>query len=262
MRLIGVDKTEFELTDQMWRQINSLSLDIEKASDLEQLRLHFLKQLSLLIPHDRSFFDLGCLRHGNAVFFDARSDNMTENELQAYYDQFVSSDYIAWMLSGDGPVYYRDSKVISDELRQKSAFYQNWLKPMGVYYSIGSTLFDCGMLFGSVTLFRAQKNDFSDEDVYILRILSEHLTAKLASMYPAGIRRPAAAESSGDLSEKYQLTMRENEILDLINRGLSNKEIAQKLCISESTVKKHNYSIFGKLHVKTRTQLIRRISSE
>ncbi len=262
MRLIGISKTEFKITNQKWLQINNIILEIEKAINLEHLRLSFLEQISLIIPHAKSFFDLGYLKQGNAVFFDARSTNMTENELNDYYKQYQSSDYIAWMLSGDGPVYYRDSQLISDDLRQKSAFYQNWLKPLGVYYSIGSSLFDHETLYGSVTLFRSHENDFSDEDVYILRILSEHLTAKLSSMYPQGIRKPDTIESDSSFPEKYQLTSRENEIINLINHGLSNKEIAQKLCISESTVKKHNYSIFSKLNVHTRTQLIKLFSSE
>lgn len=262
MRLIGINQSEFELTHKRWLQLNSMILDIETAPNLEQLRLLFLEQLALIIPHIRSFFDLGYLKGGNAVFFDARSTNMTESELNDYYKQYQSADYIAWMLSGDGPVYYRDSQLISDELRQKSDFYQSWLKPLGVYYSIGCTLFDHGTLYGSVTLLRAREEDFSDEDVYILRILSEHLTAKLSCMYPAGIKKPDTAEPDSDFSEKYQLTAREAELISLISRGLSNKEIAQKLCISESTVKKHNYSIFSKLNVHSRTQLIRLFRAE
>ena len=50
------------------------------------------------------------------------------------------------------------------------------------------------------------------------------------------------------------LTEREKEILRLIALGGSNKEIAQKLDISEKTVKNHISSIFQTLHVNNRTQ--------
>ncbi len=50
------------------------------------------------------------------------------------------------------------------------------------------------------------------------------------------------------------LTPREVEVLKLIAEGLSNKEIAQELTISEKTVKNHINNIFSKLHVYDRSQ--------
>ena len=49
------------------------------------------------------------------------------------------------------------------------------------------------------------------------------------------------------------LTCRELEVLSLLALGLSNKEIAAKLSISEATVKTHMRAIFGKLNVLSRT---------
>jgi two-component system nitrate/nitrite response regulator NarL len=51
------------------------------------------------------------------------------------------------------------------------------------------------------------------------------------------------------------LTSREREITGLASTGLSNKEIAQHLNISESTVKSHLHNIFIKLRVNNRTAL-------
>jgi DNA-binding NarL/FixJ family response regulator len=53
-----------------------------------------------------------------------------------------------------------------------------------------------------------------------------------------------------------QLTQRELHILQLAADGLSNKEIAAKLVISEKTVKNHIANIFSKLQVNDRTQAI------
>jgi DNA-binding NarL/FixJ family response regulator len=52
------------------------------------------------------------------------------------------------------------------------------------------------------------------------------------------------------------ITPREFEILQLISRGLSTKEIAHSLVIAPSTVKTHTTSLFGKLGVHRRTQAI------
>lgn len=56
------------------------------------------------------------------------------------------------------------------------------------------------------------------------------------------------------LISELSLSKREIEILNLISRGNSNEEIAEKLYISLSTVKSHNQNIFQKLDVKRRTQ--------
>jgi LuxR family maltose regulon positive regulatory protein len=50
------------------------------------------------------------------------------------------------------------------------------------------------------------------------------------------------------------LTTREQEILELIAAGLTNREIAQQLVISSETVKKHTGSIYAKLGVSNRTE--------
>lgn len=53
---------------------------------------------------------------------------------------------------------------------------------------------------------------------------------------------------------KDELTGRELEVLRLIADGLNNREIAEKMVISEKTVKTHVSNILGKLHVDDRTQ--------
>lgn len=55
---------------------------------------------------------------------------------------------------------------------------------------------------------------------------------------------------------RNKLTVRENEILNLVVDGYNNKEISQKLYITENTVKKHVNSIFNKLGYKSRKEVI------
>jgi len=52
------------------------------------------------------------------------------------------------------------------------------------------------------------------------------------------------------------ITKRELEILELISQGLSNREIAEKLFVSENTVKTHSSRLFEKLSAKRRTQAV------
>ena len=55
---------------------------------------------------------------------------------------------------------------------------------------------------------------------------------------------------------KLNLSKREIEVLQLMSRGMSNKEIAEQLFVSVSTIKTHSNNLFDKMEVKRRTQAI------
>ncbi len=65
---------------------------------------------------------------------------------------------------------------------------------------------------------------------------------------------PAVAERLAERFAGQELTTRETEVLRLIVAGKSNKEIAEALFISESTVKTHINNLLSKLGVTDRTQ--------
>jgi len=69
---------------------------------------------------------------------------------------------------------------------------------------------------------------------------------------------PAAVHFTLNVERQRELaiTKRELEILELIAGGLSNREIADKLFVSENTVKTHSSRLFDKLRAKRRTQAV------
>jgi ligand-binding sensor domain-containing protein/DNA-binding CsgD family transcriptional regulator len=69
-------------------------------------------------------------------------------------------------------------------------------------------------------------------------------------------------DSLEELTGKYPLTAREQEILHLVLQGASNKDIGKKLFISASTVRNHIYNIYQKLGVSNRLELINMISKD
>jgi DNA-binding NarL/FixJ family response regulator len=71
-------------------------------------------------------------------------------------------------------------------------------------------------------------------------------------------RREAAPYDNDDDVELEPLTPREIEVLELLAEGLPNKSIAERLGISDQTVKFHVASIAGKLGAANRTDAVRR----
>jgi DNA-binding NarL/FixJ family response regulator len=89
-----------------------------------------------------------------------------------------------------------------------------------------------------------------------------HCSPRLAALLLEQICTLSCGDSRMKLSEcnpgeaLQSLTERELEILNYVDKGLSNKEIARELDISSSTVKNHVHNILEKLHVSRRTQAL------
>lgn len=69
-------------------------------------------------------------------------------------------------------------------------------------------------------------------------------------------RKVAVIEIDHQKIEGLEISHREYEVLQAISEGLSNKEIADKLFLSESTIKTHVSNLLVKLNAKRRTQAI------
>jgi NarL family two-component system response regulator LiaR len=72
------------------------------------------------------------------------------------------------------------------------------------------------------------------------------------------IQAPANFVRDESRVESLGITPRELEILQLIAEGLSNKEIAERVFVSENTVKTHSSRVFDKLGARRRTQAVQR----
>lgn len=77
--------------------------------------------------------------------------------------------------------------------------------------------------------------------------MSSNIARKLVNIFHEREKNKAAVE---------ELSKRENEILQLLSKGLLYKEIADQLSISTATVRQHIHKIYEKLHVQNRTEAI------
>jgi DNA-binding NarL/FixJ family response regulator len=84
-------------------------------------------------------------------------------------------------------------------------------------------------------------------DTYVAPSLTAHLLAHLA-------RKSAAPVETAKKGRLADLSAREEQILAHIAQGMSNKEIAVRLSLSDKTVKHYTTSILQKLHVRNRVE--------
>jgi DNA-binding NarL/FixJ family response regulator len=83
------------------------------------------------------------------------------------------------------------------------------------------------------------------------------LTPGLARKLLGEFARPAAPAQPAAIDEAQSLTEREREVLNLLVQGItSNRELAERLVVTENTVKYHLRNILDKLHVQNRAQVV------
>jgi DNA-binding NarL/FixJ family response regulator len=86
-------------------------------------------------------------------------------------------------------------------------------------------------------------------EVWLDRSMTARVLAEMS-------RTRTAKETDPEAIKIASLTEREREVIPLIGEGLKNKQIGDRLCISEATVRHHLTSIFSKLGVSDRLELV------
>ncbi len=105
------------------------------------------------------------------------------------------------------------------------------------------------------------KDATAEEFVKIIRATHEgrEITSPyLANLHPIVLARLRGKQSSPPAARasELNLTEREQDIVDLLVSGKSNKEMADKLCLSNDTVKAHLQHIFRKIGVSSRLEAV------
>lgn len=158
------------------------------------------------------------------------------------------------LLDADGTIRTDESCFIGMEERESAAYVERYYQEDYLQY-----LYELseGSVLAVFNLFRSKElGDFTDKDMEILNILKRHVENMIVSVTQMDERSQLVERCFEKTSERYALTQREDEVMRLLARGLSNSEICDRLTVSISTVKKHIYNLFTKTNVKSRTQLM------
>jgi two-component system nitrate/nitrite response regulator NarL len=95
----------------------------------------------------------------------------------------------------------------------------------------------------------------ADGESVIAESMTQRLIAKMRTPQKAEELHAHAIPTTGDARESSALTPRERDIVRIVARGASNKDIARELDLAESTVKIHVRNVLRKLNLTSRVQI-------
>ncbi|QEN06703.1 LuxR family transcriptional regulator [Oceanispirochaeta crateris] len=135
---------------------------------------------------------------------------------------------------------------------------QDLIKRMGIFTLIFAPF--SAVIYISLNLFKI-KETISLDFVYLAILSMVSVSVVLHYLTTLGTI-PSKTSPDDEFLEKYHISPREKEVLELLLKGYSNKQIGEKLFISFTTVRTHVSHIFEKTLVKSRMELVSKILSE
>lgn len=255
-----MDKTNLRLLSNF---IYKMQFETESKS----FKKYVLDVITMIISCDRATFYFLSEVDGEIIFEDDPAMfNVSEYMHESYRNQYIENDYMLWVINNTNSTVFRETDCFEDSVRMNTEFYKKMYEEYDVHYVLQACLYYAGKIIGLITLFRNKNaEDFSDDDVFWLEILQGHIAQKTYEV-KSGIRKRnerIRTESVGNLEvqagdeNEQKITAREQEIIDFILDGYTNEEIAEALCISVNTVKKHLANIYLKLGIKSRWELLK-----
>jgi len=140
--------------------------------------------------------------------------------------------------------------LIPLEQYEREPYYNEFMHRHGFYYQMAAFIINNGKLLGGIAFVKPESDKpFTLKDVTSLEIITRYLSEYMANYYKEKKLTEEKNFNQACISNK------EREVIELVQKGLSNKEIAQTLYISIYTVKKHLQNIYKKLNVPNRTSL-------
>ena len=244
------------ITSREWSEINDIIAMIYSAKPMPNL-LDIIDHLRELVPFTHSLACLIGTKGTKVEFFKYQSSDISPEHLQLYRDHYIYHDFILWYCAAPQELTFRESDIIAEPYMSDSIFMKEWLTPMNVRYAAGINIAGRGLSYGNICIYRPESSgDFSDKDLLLLKTINEHLCICFRNLFPNGLRSNHLTERQHDLSQRYQLTARETELLRLVGAGTRRSDLAAELYISENTVKKHLNNIFHKMDIASFEELV------
>lgn len=238
--------------------INNIIYQIYSISDFDTMKITFLNMLKMLIPNMAASILMADNSDSNNLLCDPICVPDIYSESENTYLSMEDQDYTRWIMVSKQCLLIRESEMMPEEERVKTEIYQKCYKPYGIHYSMQLTIVYDNIFLGVVCLYRRKEDgDFTNDEMFIMKAFSDHLNLRFYQSVSSDSSHSANTYSIVNLASTYHLTNREAEILQLIFNDMDNQSIAEKLCISGYTLKKHLQNLYRKFDVSNRWGLLK-----
>lgn len=251
------------LDENEWILLNEIAYNISYIFTVEEMQDEILNRwLPILIPYDAAVLArLSRTADGGYVFTETHGYHLSPKMLDIWQEQTQKADAYCWLLYSNTSATFRESAFREEDKLKNTPIYESFYEPNGLCYSAGLCICFREEPVGFLRLYRRkEKGEFAERDLFALSQLHKHLAYRLIYEAKRGDTRFFFAKGYHDkICRQYNLTEREGEMLDLAVHGMTNEEIAQKLNISIHTVKKHFQSVYTKMNVHNRVQMVQNL---
>lgn len=251
------------LDENEWILLNEIAYNISYIFTVEEMQEEILNRwLPILIPYDAAVLArLSRTADGGFVFTGTYGYHLSPKMLDIWQEQTQKADAFRWLLYSNTSATFRESAFREEDKLKNTPIYESFYEPNGLCYSAGLCICFREEPVGFLRLYRRkEKGEFVERDLFALSQLHKHLAYRLIYEAKRGDTRFFFAKGYHDkICRQYNLTEREGEMLDLAVHGMTNEEIAQKLNISVHTVKKHFQSVYTKMNVHNRVQMVQNL---
>ena len=242
------------LQENEWMFLNEIAYNISFIYAFDEMRCRTLKWLHMLMGFDGAVFSLvEDERAAGSVVY-----GMDEKAVAVFEETCGEDNPLHWLLLSGHSAAWLQSELLTDEAMEKSAFYQKFYRPRQYHYAMGMNIVFREDVVGQITFYRRKgSGDFTKRELFIMDQLQKHLAYRLYYEAKKGDTRYFYAKGYHErICREFGLTARESELLDYAVKGFSNEKIAGMMHISVNTVKKHFHSLYEKMRVKNRVQLL------
>ena len=243
-------------TDVPWEKIYDYVLTCGREHEPNNFVRVVLEEMNDLVPYDQGL--VYCLDEHRRVEFQhlVNIKSRWSTMYLKYYSLLLGDDF---NLTSDIDERFDIPYVeqITWSKAPLSEFITDYIMARGVLCTLGMVLFDQNSLPRVAFAFdRTRSSSYSDREIEIVRYAAAQLGNLYKNFYTSPSSIPGAAKPSFDAKMEILLTKREQEVVELLCRGLSPAHVSKTLKISVSTAYKHIAHIYKKLNVSSQQELL------
>ncbi len=243
--------------------LNHLIHSIYNVKDFEQMKKEFVFEMKNVVPNCCAALFMVDSKDQTTLSRGVYS-SPTYSQIDRRYNLIKDKDFFEWLLKKRQQVVVRMTDLMEEENLEKTDYYKLLYGPYNVHYTAYMTIASRNKLLGILALYRKKDDvDFTEDDLFWIQLVGEHLNERFYHEQYSYEESEETLEILGlEYIKRFNLTVREIEIISKVLRNETNESICDDLDISIHTLKKHLQHIYRKTGVNSRKKLIHKVKQE